>query len=126
MDCDVCGNKMYEGELGQAYWICMNPNCEKANPDWPTERLRKKIAPLQAELEKLSHLGDVSIKLFEGRWIGDGSATITLVDGNSFECHWVDGVFYPTNESAFTDEIKERFIRLIDCRKKLSEIILEK
>ncbi|MED0709656.1 hypothetical protein P4S91_26720 [Aneurinibacillus aneurinilyticus] len=117
---------MREGDYGQAHWICTNEICEKFNPDWPGERLRKKLLPVNEEIEKLSKFEGGIIEIFDARWVGEGSADIKFDDGEEFTCHLIKGVFYPIDELRITDDIKERFLKLIDCRKKIAQIIREK
>ena len=37
--CEICNSEMYEGGLGEAWWICSNKECSRSNPSWPTEEL---------------------------------------------------------------------------------------
>lgn len=124
--CDLCSSIMREGDYGQAHWICTNETCEKFNPDWPGERLRKKLLPVNEEIEKLSKFEGGIIEMFDARWLGEGSGDIKFEDGTEFTCHLIRGVFYPLDEPRLTNDIKDRFIKLIECRKRVSAIIWKK
>ncbi len=123
MKCDVCGSDMKEGDYGEARWICINLACEKSNPNWPIERLERKLSPLYEEMYILSHFKGGFIILHEGRWIGNGSAKVEFEDGTVIECYLIDGEIMPADEPRLTDEIKDRFKRLIDYQDKISRIM---
>ncbi|EEM14086.1 MULTISPECIES: hypothetical protein [Bacillus] len=132
--CDVCGSYTREGNYGQSRYICENIKCERANPDWAYERRNEILKPFFEEMEKYSSFSEGTIDFYDTRWIGDGSAEITLKDGTEFMCHLKEGKFNPFDFPHFEEmeinisenvikEIKENMLKLIELREEMREAI---
>jgi len=122
--CDICNSLMLEGDYGQAKWVCTNEKCEKFDPNWPMKRLQKKLKPLHDEIAEVSKFSSGEIEMYTGRWVGDGSFTVTFMDGREIECH-VDGKAVFPDLPEITDEIRSKLFQLIALRERLSQAIDE-
>lgn len=120
--CDVCGSIMREGELGEARWICENVGCEKADPSWPFQRLQKTLQPLNDEIDKVSVFSKGKIELNTVRWLGDGSFTVSYLDGTEID-GYVEGPHFFPDIPEIDEEIRGKVYQLIELNKKINDLI---
>lgn len=127
--CDLCNSKTIEGQLGESKYICSNTSCKRSNPHWAIERINTIISPFNKEMEKYSTFSKGTIDFYEARWVGKGSAEITLRNGTEFICHLKSGKLHPLESPYFEDlgleitkdtikEIKHNMLKLIELRDK--------
>ncbi|MGR5878421.1 hypothetical protein ACT7C3_28090 [Bacillus pacificus] len=92
------------------------------------------LEPFLEKIEKYSSFSQGTIDFYDTRWVGDGSAEITLKDGTEFMCHVKQGKFNPFDFSHFEEleininesvikEIKENMLKLINLREEMRRAI---
>ncbi|EEM38091.1 hypothetical protein P9Y62_01950 [Bacillus thuringiensis] len=133
-NCELCGSTVREGDYGQSTYICDNKVCERSDPDWAYKKRSEILKPFLEKIEKYSSFSQGTIDFHDARWVGDGSAEITLKDGTEFMCHVKQGKFNPFDFSHFEEleininestvkEIKENMLKLINLREKMRKAI---
>ena len=114
--CEICNSEMYEGELGEAWWICSNKECSRSDPNWPTEELMKKTQPKYDEIQnKINNLKaliiekiSAEVEIHTARWIADGSGCLKMHD-RKIEFYFKEGiVYYFTDNQELITSFKEQ------------------
>lgn len=119
--CDLCGSPTKEGDYGQSWWVCINQDCSKSDPDWMFSERKKPLTEaiesinlkmMQLSDFKVDGLNSATIKLHESRWIGQGSGIILLEDtGTEIRFYFEDEqVIYLTNDKWLLELLKDSSI----------------
>ncbi|MBP1309241.1 hypothetical protein JOD82_002261 [Paenibacillus sp. 1182] len=129
MRCELCGQDMHEGELGEKAWVCGNKECERSDPMWLSDS-EKQISELLTENdEKVKALTTTTvagmrceIEFHKVRFMGEGSGTLLFENGERVPFMKSNGayIFYTIEESMIHALQTNTFLEYIENLRHLS------
>lgn len=90
------------------------------------EKLKQELEPINKHWESLEKISNGSLEFYDARWIGEGTAKISLDSGLEFRCHKVNGAFEPFDQDFFSLEDYEKLTlqQIQEIKRNMNELIL--
>ena len=130
MSCELCGQVMHEGKLGEKAWVCSNKECERSDPMWLSDSEKQMSKLLIENDEKIKALSTMNvagmrceIEFHKVRFIEEGSGTLLFENGERVPFVKTNGgayIFYTIEEPLINALQSDTFIEYLDELRRLS------
>lgn len=134
-ECELCHSPVREGDYGEPFWLCTNTDCERSRTDWSSELFlrpyKQELDSLRQRLEELSSLKlldgtEISMRLHEGRYIGDGSGDINIGQRKITFYLEHEQIHFWAEDSTQLREITDHLKEMLSARKRIGDILMNR